>query len=191
MARPTGRPVREELIVEATALIKAVGVSAFSYGDLAQRLGIKAPSIHHRFRAKQDLVAAVAERYRHDFKQAVLALEPASPADRLAAYANLFVATARADELCLCGAVAAEWLSIGDGSRQEVAAFFDDQVVWLTNELAAGQQAGSFRADLEAAQLAEVVLAVLEGALLMSRAGARSDLAAELCSVVSALAEVA
>ncbi len=180
MARPTGRPVRDELITEATRLVKSVGVTAFSYGDLAKQLGIKAPSIHHHFRVKEDLITAVAERYRLDFNALVAAIPEGLASDRLQAYADLFATTARSEQLCLCGAVAAEWLSIGEGPRAEVERFFADQLDWLTDEVAAGAASGEFRADLDSRHVASLVLAALEGSMLMCRAGASPDLAADL-----------
>ncbi|MEL6984444.1 MAG: TetR/AcrR family transcriptional regulator, partial [Actinomycetota bacterium] len=93
MARPTGRPVRDELVTEARALIQQVGVSGFSYGDLADRLGISSPSIHHHFRTKEDLVAEVAARYRSDFAKTVAAIEAPSAGSRLAAYVQLYAET--------------------------------------------------------------------------------------------------
>ena len=39
MARPTGRDIRAASIDAATAAIKSSGVTGFSYGDLAERIG--------------------------------------------------------------------------------------------------------------------------------------------------------
>ena len=64
MARPSGRNLSEEIVESATRLVQERGVNGFSYGDLAKDLGVKAPSIHHHFRTKQDLLAEVARRYR-------------------------------------------------------------------------------------------------------------------------------
>lgn len=189
MARPTGRPVREELIAAATELVKTVGVSAFSYGNLAKQLGIKAPSIHHHFRTKEDLVTAIAERYRHEFAEAVAEIPDGSAPGRLQAYADLFARTARSEQLCLCGAVAAEWLSIGDGPRGEVVRFFDDQVRWLEAEVARGVDDGDFRSDVESSQMARLVLASLEGSMLMSRAGSSPDLPSDLGAALLAMVE--
>lgn len=191
MARPTGRPVREELIAAATQLVKSVGVSAFSYGDLAKELGIKAPSIHHHFRTKEDLVTAIAERYRHEFAAAVAEIPGGSAPGRLQAYADLFASTARSEQLCLCGAVAAEWLSIGDGPRHQVVRFFDDQIEWLEAEISRGVDDGEFRGDVDISQVARLVLASLEGSMLMSRAGSSPDLAADMGGALLAMVEVA
>lgn len=172
-------------------LVKTVGVSAFSYGDLAKELGIKAPSIHHHFRTKEDLVTAIAERYRLEFADAVATIPAGSAQERLQGYAELFARTAQSDQLCLCGAVAAEWLSVGDGPRQEVAVFFADQVGWLEAEIAAGIAAGDIRADVDAPQVARLIFASLEGSMLMTRAGSAGDLAAQLGTLLFSMVEAA
>ncbi|MEM7323289.1 MAG: TetR/AcrR family transcriptional regulator [Actinomycetota bacterium] len=185
MARPSGRPIRDEVMTAARSLIQRGGVNGFSYGDLAKTLGIKAPSIHHHFPRKDDLVAAVTVQYREEFNgsAAVIADDPAldGPTARIQAYAKLFAATAAADRMCLCGAVSAEWVGVGDSTREEVGGFFDDQVRWLRDQLRLGVADGSFRAELNVDRSARLILSALEGAILLSRAGDRSDLATTVC----------
>lgn len=175
MARPTGRPVRDEILIAARSLIQQVGVGGFSYADLAGQLGIKAPSIHHHFRTKENLVAEVAVRYREEFGQMVSAIDDPSPMERIRRYGDLFDQTASSELLCLCGVVAAEWLTVGDLVKDEVGLFFDEQATWLTEQLAAGKSAGEVRSDVDVAATAQLLMASLEGALLMARAGGDSS----------------
>ena len=189
MAKPTGRPVRDELIEAATDLIQSVGVKAFSYGDLAKQLDIKAPSIHHHFRTKEDLVAAVAELYRSTFSQHVEQIQADSSLDRIQQYADLFTRTASSNRLCLCGAVAAEWLSVGAASQAQVEGFFAEQVDWLTSQLTEGITTGELRSDLNANDMARSLFAALEGSMLMSRSGDPADLASQIGGIFLALAK--
>lgn len=174
MARPTGRPLGDELVDEARLLIQQLGVNGFSYGMLAERLGVRSPSIHHHFRTKEDLVAEVATRYRADFAASVAAIGSSGARDRLSAYAELYAETSSRGELCLCGAVAAEWASVGDKPRRVVEGFFADQHTWLAKEIEIGLASGELRADLDAPALASAILATLEGALLLARADGSS-----------------
>ena len=103
----------------------------------------------------------------------------------------MFSRTAQADQLCLCGAVAAEWLSVGEGPQLEVAGFFADQVAWLEAEIQAGVEAGSVRADVDPAQVARLIFASLEGSMLMTRAGSESDLAAHFGRLLFSMVEAA
>jgi len=171
MARPTGRDLREETIAVATRLVQERGVNGFSYGDLAQELGVKAPSIHHHFRTKQDLLAEVARRYRAAFAEQRDALPGRRASDRITGYSALFAGRSAENQLCLCGAVAADWYAVGELPRAEVEEFFADQVAWLRQQIRMGIDAGEFTAGLDIDTSARSMLAALEGSLLMSRVG--------------------
>lgn len=175
MARPTGRSVRDELIEAAQRRIQEVGVDALSYGDLAAELGIRAPSIHHHFRRKDDLVAAVTRSYREAFGERVAQIDTASSLAAISAYAELFAETAEHELLCLCGAVAADWRVAGDESRAEVALFFSEQSEWLVNRLQGGMTAGELAGDLDPHGLAVLLLSALEGSMLLKRSGVTID----------------
>jgi len=175
MARPTGRPVRDEVLVAARGLIQNVGVGAFSYSDLSAAIGIKAPSIHHHFRHKEDLVAEVAEQYRAEFAAEVDAIAGATVSQRLRAFAELFVDTAAKNMMCLCGAVAAEWSTVGEAPRKQVEGFVEDQVAWLAAQVEEGASSGELRADIDPRVTARAILAMLEGAILMGRVDASSN----------------
>lgn len=174
-------------MAEARALIQQVGVGGFSYGSLADRLGISSPSIHHHFRTKEDLVAEVAARYRSDFAAAVAAIDGPTAGRRLAAYVELYAETSSRSMLCLCGAVAAEWAAVGDKPRREVDRFFADQRSWLEATLADGVEAGEYRSDLDVRATASGLLATLEGALLLARADGEADLVATSSAAIIGL----
>lgn len=177
MARPTGRDLRKEVLEEARSLIQSHGVSGFSYRDLAAALDVKAPSIHHHFRSKDDLIAAVAIEYREQFENAVDMIASTSTLERLVEYTELFSETARDDRMCLCGVAAVEWSSIGIGARREVGVFVDRQIDWLTATLRTGQQAGDISEGIEASRLAETLFSTLEGSLVVARSSGRPDTA--------------
>lgn len=170
MARPTGRPIRNELLDAARLLIQTVGVNGFSYGSLADSAGITAPSIHHHFPRKDQLVAEIAQQYRDEFADLLSAIDATSAVDRIIEYAQLYAATAREGRSCLCGAIAAEWSSVGEPVRDVVDAFFAEQVEWLRDCLVDGQRRGEIRTEgVDAAIFARALFAHLQGALLLAR----------------------
>lgn len=179
--------MRDELIDAATRRIQHVGVNGFSYGDIAKELGIKAPSIHHHFPTKEDLVAAVAADYRARFSAMVDAIPEGTALDRIRAYAEMFTATAATDSLCLCGAVSAEWLTVGDKARAEVNDFFTSQQAWLQEQLANGVRDGEISLALPIPAVAATLFASLQGSLLLSRAGGPSDLPTHSGDVIASL----
>ena len=156
-------------------LTQRVGVNAFSYGDLAELIGIAAPSIHHHFRTKDDLIAEVAERYRVRFADRVGQIDAATVTLHLCAYAELFDDTSSQELMCFCGSVAAEWASVGQRAREQVALFFDEQRAWLASQIRTAVDNGEFRSDINVDALASAVLAALEGSMLLARSAGNAS----------------
>lgn len=152
-----------------------MGVDGLSYGDLADELGIRAPSIHHHFRRKDDLVAAVTRQYRLAFAARVALIDTTSALAAIGAYAELFAETAEHELFCLCGAVAADWSVAGDESRAEVALFFSEQIEWLVDQLEGGVASGELSTDLDPHPVAVLLLSALEGSMLLKRSGVATD----------------
>jgi TetR/AcrR family transcriptional regulator, transcriptional repressor for nem operon len=170
MAKPTGRAIRDELIDGAKELIQTRGIGEFSYGALAATIGIKAPSIHHHFPRKEQLVAEVAAHYAKDFDASVRKIRGASAVTRIVAYADLYANTAKSGRTCLCGAIATEWTSVGPEAQAVVDQFFSEQVNWLRHQILDGQRSGEICGDgLSPLKLARVIFAALQGSLLLAR----------------------
>lgn len=187
MARPTGRHLRDEILAAATSQIQHRGVTGFSFGSLAKELGVRAPSIHHHFPNKEALVAAVAADYRHAFASHVDAIPPGTARERLGAFAELFSTQARHNRLCLCGALSADWLAIGDLPRSEVESFFDDQRAWLITEIEEGMADGEIASAASAPAVAGLLLTALEGAVLLERSTSNVDVPQEVMTTIDAL----
>jgi TetR/AcrR family transcriptional regulator, transcriptional repressor for nem operon len=161
MAKPTDT---------ARTLIQTRGISDFSYGTLAAAAGIKAPSIHHHFPRKDQLVAEIAALYRTEFTDLLHTIDAPSAVDRIVEYSQLYAATARSGRSCLCGAIAAEWATVGEPVRNVVGAFFAEQLEWLRSCVADGQRHGEIRVDgVDPATFARALFAHLQGSLLLAR----------------------
>lgn len=169
MARPTGRPMREELLDAATELIQTDGVGALSFGGVGRRVGIAAPSVHHHFRRRDDLIAAVADRYRRSFDERLSVIDDATAPNRIRAYALIFQMTADADRSCPCASLAGAWSDQGSETRRAVADFFEAQRRWLARQVVVGIADGDFRNGLDPDAIAAMILDALEGALTTSR----------------------
>lgn len=168
MARPTGRDLRTELIQEATTAIQTNGTS-FSFQQLAEQLGVRAPSLHHHFRRKSDLIDAAAAQYIEVFEDAVAKLEDTNAVNRLTAYVDVFTAPSREGRFCLCGALTADWQDTSPAMQKRIRAFFDGQLAWVERTVEQGQAAGELRRDFDPEAFARGFIAALEGALLLAR----------------------
>ena len=68
-----------------------------------------------------------------------------------------------------CAALAAELDTLPSALRDAVAAFLDKHTAWLERVLREGVANGTVRAEIEPASCARMVLATLEGSLLLER----------------------
>lgn len=169
---------RAAILDVAQRCIQVNGFNGFSYANIAADVGVKTASIHYYFPTKTDLGQAIAARYREGLRTELgaindrLAITGDSAASRLKLYFNVFRnALLDGKGLCLCVMLGAEYQSLGDAVRVEVAGFVNDNIKWLTELLAAGRVAGKLVFEGPAESEAELVLAIVEGAELVARSG--------------------
>jgi TetR/AcrR family transcriptional repressor of nem operon len=156
---------RDRLLHEAEILIRTRGYAAFSYADLALRVGISKPSVHHYFPAKEDLIVVLLAEYLERFvsKLADIRQRHASATARLRAYSRLFMDGFEQGMLPLCGALSAERAALPEILRPRVTDFFRLHLDWLVAVLDDGIAARTLRADVSANKAAMLLLSTLEG----------------------------
>jgi len=167
-----GIETREQILDHAEHLARSRGYDAFSYADLATRVGIRKASIHHHFPKKSDLGQHLMERYRERFLRALSNLDDQvlSAGARLAGYLDLYRAALTGGEtLCLCVAFSAGRDSLSDPILKELARFHDDSLAWLKQTYRLGQDDGTIRGVTNPELDARMTLALGEGAQLMAR----------------------
>jgi TetR/AcrR family transcriptional regulator, transcriptional repressor for nem operon len=155
----------------AEDLVQVRGFNGFSYADISAELGITKAALHYHFAGKADLGLALITRYSGRFAGALADLDggDVTPADRLAGYAGLYLNVLRQRKMCLCGMLAAEYQTLPPPMRDAVTSFFDANESWLEEVLAEGQDDGSLHFSGTARDTARVVIACLEGAMLVAR----------------------
>ncbi len=165
------RNTRTALLDAAELLIRQRGYAGFSYADLAGFVGVSKASIHHHFPAKADLALALLDAYdaRYDVALATILDDHGDGVARVRAYADLYRAGVERSLGCLCAAYAAELASLPDALRDGLGRFFAKHVAFIERVLADGQRDGSVAAGLDPATHARLVVASLEGALMMER----------------------
>lgn len=163
----------ERLLDVAQEFAQLRGYNAFSYRDLAERVGIRAASIHHHFPAKGDLGKALVSRYRARFRDAVAAIaarQVDAPA-KLEAFVALFKDTFEQDgRLCLGGMFAADLPTLPPEVAEQVRGFYAENEAWLARVLDAGRRASELHFEGTPRDAAAALLDGLEGALLAARA---------------------
>ena len=165
------RDTRTELLLQAEVLVRRRGYAGFSYADLAEAVQIRKASIHHHFRTKADLAQSLVEAYdaRYDAALSAIRANEADAIRRIDAYGRLYLGGVEAGLGCLCAVLAIEGDALPEDLRDDIARFFEKHIAWLEAVLAEGVAAGAVRATVVPAASARMVVATLEGALLMER----------------------
>ena len=164
---------KEAILAAARRTAQAHGYGGLNFRDLADEVGIKAPSIYHHFASKADLAAAVAKRYWEDSAAGLESLiaESSDPVRALHQYPDTFRKALENDNrMCLCSFMAAEFDDLPEAVKKEVQAFADVNVAWLRRVLAA---AGIVSPE-ESERRARAIFAAVAGAQLVARS--RSDI---------------
>jgi TetR/AcrR family transcriptional repressor of nem operon len=175
-----GERTRDHILGEAGRLIHRKGIGATSVGDILAAAGIHKGSLYFHFRDKEDIgrevIRQAAGRFLGFVDRSLIGSTPRIALDNFFAAALAYHRGAGFVGGCLFGNTA---LETSDADR-ELAALVDEVfVAWIARiarVIAAGQKAGEFRGDLTARDLAQQVVAALEGGIMLSRL--RKDAAA-------------
>lgn len=161
----------KEKIFEITQrLIQQRGVNGFSFADIAKEIGIAKPSLHHHFATKTDLITRLMERYATQLKDYLGSLNQQSSLDKLHAYFELYRQNLDNERVCMGGILSAEALTLDPSIHPLLSRFFDYQQRWLTEVIKKGEEAGELKLKITAEQQASVIIASLQGALVVCRA---------------------
>ena len=169
----------ERILDAANALLIDRGYSAFSYADIADTVKIRKASIHHHFPTKAGLVAAVLRRHRARITEGMKALDDQfeNPLVRIKNYFKYWEGCIAGKTLSFCiGALlASEMPSLPDEVQAEVRLHFSMLTEWFERTLKAGTKARAIHLHGTVATEAQMLIAVLHGAMLSARATNSSD----------------
>ena len=166
-----GTDTRSRILDVAERLAQTRGFNAFSYADIATELQISKPSLHYHFPGKASLGEALIERYATRFAEALRGIDErgGGAAAKLDAYVDIYAEVLKADRMCLCGMLAADYETLPAQMRDAVIRFFDANEAWLTRVLEHGVDQGALSLDASASDTAQSIVSGLEGALLVAR----------------------
>ncbi|MCR4310893.1 MAG: TetR/AcrR family transcriptional regulator [Deltaproteobacteria bacterium] len=168
-----GERTRDHILDEASRLIQRKGIAATSIGEILSAAGVHKGSLYFHFRDKGEIGREVIRKAADRFMAFVDG--SLTGATSRIALENFFDAVLNYHRSagfvggCLFGNTALESCD----SAPEMAALVDGVfVAWtdrISRVIAGGQQAGDFRDDIAAHDLARQVVATLEGGIMLSR----------------------
>lgn len=162
----------QRILDVAEALVQTRGFNGFSYADIAEALKVTKASLHYHFRSKADLGQRLIERYEKNFVAALAAIDEEAAGDapeKLRRYAAIYAGVVKANRMCLCGMLAAEYGTLPEGMRDEMRHFFDVNERWLVQVLKDGKKAKQLSFKGTPAEAARALVGSLEGAMMIAR----------------------
>ena len=160
---------RAALLKVAENQMRSKGYSAFSYADLAAKIGIRKASIHHHFPTKECLGQELIKDYINRFDTTLRSIENADqdPLMRLRAFSRLFIVSANEGLLPLCGALAAEMAALPSSLQGLTRVFFEAQLDWLERTVSEAALKNEWLLTRSAEAYAFMLLSSLEGSSLI------------------------
>ena len=158
---------REQLIEKAGYLFRTRGYANTSIADIANACGLSKASIYHHITSKQELASKVIEQLHEYFKENIFAVayESGTP---LNIRANKFVKTvndffADRDGGCLIGNFISEVVDTHPEFHMQFVKFFNEWIDAFSSLLSE-----KYPANI-AKNIAQDIIAQLQGAILLSR----------------------
>jgi TetR/AcrR family transcriptional repressor of nem operon len=155
----------------AERLVQTRGFNGFSYADIAASLRVTKASLHYHFPAKAALGKRLIERYETNFLTALEAIDRSGKNSRakLRRYIEIYAGALRDNRMCLCGMLAAEYVTLPKPMRAEVKHFFDENERWLTMILEQGLRSKELQFEGPPFEVARALVGSLEGAMMLAR----------------------
>lgn len=152
--------------------MRQAGYNAVSYRDIASEMGIKSASLHYHFPKKEDLGAALTQRYSDNIAGALqqISIRETNPEDRIKAFIDIYsVELKQRGLVCLCAVLGAETEGLPEHVSGQIKTFFDKNIDWLTRQYEAlGKEAP--------ANDAKTALSLLSGAMIVSASSSDSSI---------------
>jgi TetR/AcrR family transcriptional repressor of nem operon len=171
-----GKQTRETILAAATRLIQIKGYKSTSLDDVLRESGIGKGSFYYYFKSKEELGFAILDDLVGAFVERTV--EPCfadrggRPLDQVRCFLDLVVQAQRAHNCvggCPLGNLASELSDVHEGFRARLAQVFSAWRDRLTVAFREAQRRGDVGDDCRPEEVAQFLVASLEGAILMAK----------------------
>lgn len=164
---------KQQILDIALELLQTRVFSAFSYQDIADRLGITKAAIHSHYRSKEILGSALLEQYLehtielHNHADSI----SESALERLKFYVSeLERMTIGSSKVCIVAVLQVEHNVIPESLKIGVSKIYQCDKIWVNKTLTLGREQGTMHFHGSTEDQVNLVQAAIHGALLNSRA---------------------
>lgn len=168
-----GEQTRERILVEAARVFNRKGFAATTVNDLLKATGTTKGNLYFHFPGKEEVGLEVFRRESQDFSRFLdEALRAQTPGAALDQFFRMALEKHRQKSFvggCLFGNTALEASDTSPVFANLVAEVFAEWIGKVAGTIAAAQAIGEIRADACAQELAELVVATIEGAIMQAR----------------------
>jgi TetR/AcrR family transcriptional repressor of nem operon len=165
---------KERLLRQGMKLFYERGFHGTTVDAILASAGVPKGSFYHHFGSKEVFGQAVLDRYMQfqiDLFRKWAAKKNLSTSDKLAGYfkelSQIFVKSGY-QRACLVGKFSTEMAAASELFREQLGAQMQEWKVGIVELLAAGQDNGDVRQDRTAEDLADAVLSLIQGSLVIA-----------------------
>lgn len=161
---------KTQAIKSAKAQLQLKGFNGFSFQDIADDLGIRKASLHYYFNSKEDLGLALISDYEDAFLQWTLSLGEVKALTKLERFFDMFQDMS-SDKMKVCptGVFCIDYNTLGPQMKTALLELHQGQKEWLEQTLRECVVEGNFRKGLKIAELANLILSMVQGSLQIAR----------------------
>jgi len=169
-------PSRDKLLDAALRLMLTKGFTATRVEEICAAAKLTKGSFFHYFKSKEDIGKAVLDRYYSQSEQTILHApfhKKTDPLDRVYGYIDFAIKMSRnprASDSCLIGGFTSELSHTYPEFRALCARYFNQWAAAFRKDLEAAKRLHAPRAAFAPEELADYMIALIEGSLLLSKA---------------------
>jgi len=162
---------REKILEAAQDLIQTRSFHGFSFQDIADRVGVRKPSLYHYFDSKDAVALAVLERSADWVRTQSAKLDGEDPAAQLEHYFEMFREIhGKGERMCPGGSFASVFGGISSSVQSALHRFTKLHLDLLESIIREGAERGQFQIkDQRPRDVAMQILAGAQGALMIGR----------------------
>lgn len=167
---------REKILDKAAELIHKQGLNQTSIHDILQAASVTKSNFYYHFESKEHLAFEVFAQRMREFYTVAIGPSMDNPAldakRRMELFLENMLTIGRSEfgeRGCPFGNLAQEISSLHDPLRQSLSMFFEALAEALEQWFEEGKEAGLFRNELPSRQLAEFILAQIQGSFLLRK----------------------